>query len=53
MKVIFIRRAKWRCRTIDEQLEPLLPFLTLEQIIELLGISERTLYRILSDPKRR
>jgi len=53
VKVIFIRRAKWRCRTIDEQLEPLPPFLTPEQVVELLDISERTLHRILKNPKKR
>jgi len=51
VKVIFIRRVKWRCRTIDEQLEPLPPFLTSEQVVELLDVSERTLYRILKNPK--
>jgi len=53
VKLIVIRKAKWREKSIDEQLEPLPPFLTLEQIVELLDISGRTLYRILKNPKER
>ncbi len=53
MKLIVIKKAKWREKSIDEQLEPLPPFLTPEQVVELLDVSERTLYRILKNPKER
>jgi hypothetical protein len=49
VKFIVIKKAKWRCKSIDEYLEDLPPFLTLKQVKELLGVSERTIYRVLSN----
>ena len=53
MKLIVIRKAKWRCKSIDEQLEVLPDFLTLRQVKELLNISDRSLRRLLADPVKR
>ena len=50
MKFIVIRRAKWRCKSIDEQLEVLPDFLTLKQVGKLLNVSDRSLHRLLSNP---
>ena len=48
-----ITRVRWRCKSIDETFEDLPPFLTVEQVTKLLGISERTLWRILNSPENR
>jgi hypothetical protein len=53
VKFIVIKKAKWRCKSIDEQLEDLPPFLTLRQVRELLNVSERTIYRVLSNSVNR
>jgi len=50
VKFIVIRKAKWRCKSLDEYLECLPPFLTLKQVKELLGVSERTIRRVISNP---
>lgn len=53
MKLIVIQKAKWRCRSIDEQLEVLPDFLTLKQVRELLNISDRSLRRLIKNPVTR
>ena len=53
MKLIVIRKAKWREKSIDEQLGILPDFLTLKQVCWLLGVSRRTIYRLLSNPIHR
>jgi len=50
VRFIVIRRAKWRCKSIDEQLEVLPDFLTLKQVGKLLNVSDRSLQRLLSNP---
>jgi len=41
-------KVRWRARSIDEIFEELPEFLTFKQVMELLQISERTLWRIIS-----
>ena len=53
MKFIVIRGAKWRCKSIDEQLEVLPDFLALKQFKELLSISDRSLRRLIKNPVAR
>ncbi|WP_457681114.1 helix-turn-helix domain-containing protein [Thermovibrio sp.] len=53
VKLVVIRKAKWRCRSIDEQLGVLPDFLTLRQVRELLGVSDRTLRRVIAHPEAR
>ena len=41
-------KVKWRCRSIDETFKELPEFLTVKQVMEILQVSERTLWRIIS-----
>ncbi len=41
-------KVKWRAKSIDEVFAELPEFLTFRQVMELLQISERTLWRIIS-----
>ena len=41
-------KVKWRAKSIDETFAELPEFLTFKQVMELLQISERTLWRIIS-----
>ncbi len=41
-------RVKWRAKSIDELFRELPEFLTFKQVMELLQVSERTLWRIIT-----
>ncbi len=41
-------KVKWRCRSIDETFKELPEFLTVKQVMEILQVSERTLWRIIT-----
>ena len=41
-------KVKWRAKSVDEVFEELPEFLTFRQVMELLQVSERTLWRIIA-----
>ena len=41
-------KVKWRCKSIDETFAELPEFLTFKQVMDLLQVSERTLWRIIT-----